>query len=465
MTLLRALLSVNVLLTLIATPPASARDDVAEECAKANIGSVASLLGSSAPAFIEASTEQQISDAYWRSGYGPWALAMYPSAKARMGGVLAQIALIQQMRTRVDPGNTLPLAQWFAQVAQSPKPVLSTPSLEFLKSEFNRWRADTYYDGQINSFKAGAPYFCTYFSLFGCVGPVKTILDRMHPHGIDVWSVSMVDLWEKLLTDTEYYPGLAKGSALIYQRITDVRARRDRRGAVSDIFADLVAGYRAVGKSETEARDRAFDVLGVYGTRGASMTIAYSLARADTAPVVAGLTFISSAMSYLDLVQPAGRYYSMPPATTGTCMYGKPYHFWMPAYFVHTIPGRLAVDVKEASIAAHIVGRVYESNSATLGRDPNQAFYEPLLSPHNNQLRANLVINDAGAIWAAENGTRTLNINAAIGLLKSKALPLPTMTPDELTALLRKPIERDKAWIQMFQPDVLIKQWLERSSI
>lgn len=462
MTLLRALLTVNFLFPAFTASSAQARDEIAEECAKANIAVVADLLGSSAPSFIEASTEQQIAAKYWDNGYGPWALAMYPSAKGRLGGTLAQMLKIQKMRAAVDPGNTAPLQEWLEKAAQS-KPVLSAETREFLKKEFNVWRdPDSTYDDQIRAFKAGAPYFCSYFGELGCVTPVRRILDWMHPHAAHGWSTSMVDLWEKVVTDTEYYPGAAKGASLIFQRITEVRVKRNRRAAVSDIFTDLVAGYRAVGKPEPEARNRAYDVLALYGTRGASMSIAYYLQRQETAPFIAALTFLSSAMSYLDMVQPPGRYYSMPPSTSGTCMYGKPYHFWMSAYFVHALPGRMAIDVKEAAIASHIVGRVYESNSSTLGRDPNQAFFEKLLSPHNNQLRANLVINDAGVIWGAEDGKRAFNVNGAIALLKSRAQELPPMTPDQLKALLSKPVERDKAWIRMFQPDALIQEWLQR---
>lgn len=462
MTLLSIFFFVNGLLL----NPAVARDEVAKDCAQANINSVRYILGSGAPDFIEMSTEKEIVAKYGAHTMAPWALAMYPSAKSRMAGVLAQMMAIEGMRKYHDPGNTLPLPQYFEQVAQKPAK-LSPRTISDLKEQFNLWRKGTYYDAQVRAFKAGAPYFCSYFSMLKCVGPVTTILDWMHPHDFGDWSVSMVDLWEKVFTDAEYIQGLAKAASIVSQRITGIRVDRNRRAALSDIFTDIVDGYRAVGKSDAEAKRRALDVLGVYGTRGASMRIAYQLPELEIVPLVAAITFLSSAMSYLDMIQPEGRYYSMPPSTVGTCMYGKPYHFWMGAYFVYALTGGRIFDVsaKDAAIAAHIVGRVYESNSSTFGRDPDQPFYEKILSLHNNQIRANLVINDAGTIWAAEGGKRLLNINAAIELLKSKAVALPPMAPNDLKKLLSKPVERDKAWIRMFAPDTLMGDWLTRTKI
>lgn len=448
-------------LTLLA-PIAHARDPIAEECAKAEVDSVAHLLGEEAPAFVEASTAQQIAGEYNDDHHATWALAMYPTAKARLGGVLIQLGWIQDMRKSVDPSPQLPIDQYFEKTAQS-KPVLSPSTKAFLKNEFRKWRKVFWFGSETRAFRSGTPYFCSYFELFKCIGPINRILTWMSPHVQGSWVVSMIDLWESVLNDTEYYPGLARAAGLVYQRIQGTRVHWDPRAAISDIYSDLVAGYRAVGKSEAEAQRRAIDILGIYGTRGASMVIAYSLARQETAQLIAPLTFISSAMSYLDALQPAGRYYSMPPSTTGTCLYGKPYHFWMAAYFVLALQAdRTVPDAKTAAIASHIVGRVYESNSDTYGRDPDQAFVEPLLSPHNNRLRHNLAFNDAGVFWAAGRGTRPFNVNAAVELLKAEAKPLPLMTPEKLKELLKNPIERDRAWIRMFAPDVLIRQWLRR---
>lgn len=436
-----------------------------EDCFESGKASSAGILSetygsSSATAtFLETGTLDQITEKFSNFSLGPWGLLMHPSSKVRLAGVNAQIFfIIQKLRAKVDPGNTTPFQEWLVQLSSS-RPVITAPTVEYVKATLNKWRASTSYDDEIQTLKNATPFFCSYFAFSGCEKAMRQTLDWMHPHLTSMSSVlSMLDLWEKMMLDPEYVPGLAKATTLMNQRLRILRQTKNQRAVISDVLSDLIAGYRAVGKSNEEAIARAYDVMGLYGTRGASLAyILPDLTTKENLGFSAAFAYFSAVISYLDTLQPEGRYYSVPPSIIGTCPYGKPYHFWLSAYLTKELQ-RNKHTKRGSEVAPHIVSELYEFNSITRGRNPTAAFTEPLLSLYNNGVRINLTFNDAGVLYQTLGPGKKINLNNAIESFKKHAEALPPMTRTELQALLKDPVKKYQAQRKLFAPDTLIRE-------
>ena len=248
-----------------------------------------------------------------------------------------------------------------------------------------------------------------------CSKRLKDAIESNKP--IIHWSgnyITAPENFEKVFIDPTYYKPVLKTAQLVVERVKDFE-----EGYFSkvNLFDDLKSQFVLHGFSQEEATERAFNVLGAYGVRGASISYAWFI-RKKNKPVYDAFTFLSAAISYLDkLGFKQGIMYSLPRQIHTDCLYGKPYHFWMSAWIARE---QSKISTSKASIeTAHLSGMIYELNATFNERSVNRVFKDDAFSPRVNQARFDNIHRGAGAYFGAYYGKKDLSVDTNTLLNKS----------------------------------------------
>lgn len=319
-------------------------------------------------------------------------------------------------------------------------------------------------DGEIADLKAKAPLVCAAHGLgrlaAGCTAGLRELADRMHPRMLGGYSYGMIDLYDELLTDSRFAQALPKLAQKIRARIRTGDPTAKDSALESDYLADTVTSFSEIGLSAEEARAYAWKWMAIYATRGASFSNFYLLLNEKQLGLAYSILTIASGVSALDQIRyrtaPA---YTLPGMFKTACYYGKPYHFWMNAYFTRELMHE-GYRASAASLASYLTGALYEFGSDTLGRDPKRALTEPVGSLYYLWLKTNLFFDAMGARFGRESVTPKIAVPTATDPLLAKfftnALPTEKMPPEIEKVLIEKRATSYLVWNLKFQPYPLL---------
>jgi hypothetical protein len=274
--------------------------------------------------------------------------------------------------------------------------------------------------------------------------------------------ISIPDVVIETITNRRYEAGLRKASLKMIDN-----ARNPGRPVTSNLYDDLYSSFRETGLSETEAEDFTWNVLAVIATAGPNLP--YRLKNID----LPGDSMLSKvALSAISITTPlldqrtfeTGKPYSYPKELTTHCNTGKPYHFWMSAYFARRLE-RQNGDALGSAAAAFILEKGYQMRADEGFRDPSVAFTSPPLSASNNALRIDLAYAAAGARYGADHAryqrqpTAPLDLDQTVRkIISGDSYVQPVGTKQEAERIWEgRGIEGYLRWSRIFSPNTALR--------
>lgn len=197
-----------------------------------------------------------------------------------------------------------------------------------------------------------------------------------------------------------------------------------------NVFTDLVDTFLEIENvSHTDAKKMAWNILGLYGSRGASLgwfSLPYDLSNSGLGYALAYFAYLISATDTLNLKN-NGRLYSIPEKFITECAIGKPYHFWMSAFLAYKLKEK-NISTIDAINAPFSLAQIYEYYLETNGRkmgDANRSFHlleEEIDSLELNSIRLGHILHAAGAAYGAglKNKSKNLDNILLLSIQKSK---------------------------------------------
>ena len=212
--------------------------------------------------------------------------------------------------------------------------------------------------------------------------------------------ISLLDLLEQRFKDPMFFNTLKHASKRVLDKIHFAENGWQVQG---HIFEDLVVAASQAGvKSKHGQRQMAWEVLGIYATRGASWSILTNAMNSKVYPSLAAMMVFSAGISYLDIFKHTEgdrTYYSLPKNIKAPCSYGKPYHFWMAAYLSHDLSNQKGYDWKTSFYSTYLASVAYGFAAETSGRFRNDFINETLDSFTVTSKRLSLMYQSAGAAF------------------------------------------------------------------
>lgn len=279
-------------------------------------------------------------------------------------------------------------------------------------------------------------------TVYGCPAAGQTfsqVLKDMAPEG----ATANMESIRRVFANDRNIQVMARAALLIDEKVSAVTQGAPVTG---NVFDDVLKAARQFIPNEKEARDLSWEIMAIYGTRGANMgkltdRLTAHFAREEIG--IGALQSISLGMSVLDQFaeERKQKIYSFPPNVSFNCAYGKPYHFWLAAYIsrkysqnpalipptplplLSTIVGKVDEAIKsqaayKAALAAHLSLLGYNFSASNVGREPAHAFGKPLFGDYNNSVRVSIAVGDAGAVYGAymADGGKTPSIDINQGI-------------------------------------------------
>lgn len=393
----------------------------------------------------------------------PWILLTSPRFEVRLAAHRLQLDLAQKFLTAHGYGTDVETELRKAQQSDfrySPDAVAQVHAVLAEAARFDDYK---------ESFEKGrlvAPILCAPYLDYGCIHAVEDALvlgqvGRLKSQAM----ITMMPAILRLFTDLAHRKAAPLAAIRITEKVLAAQKGEPISGEFfSDLYSDLLRAYRDSGNSEKRSRDLVFDFLAFYGARGASMELATELANSENYPVMLATYVISSAMSVLDSITLAnGHPYSYPPTVKTYCSYGRPYHFWMAAYLAKALTQK-GHSPKSAFLAAHLTGVGYEALADTGSRNHWGALAVDADATSNNDIRTNVIFDDAGANFGAliESGTKLspLDLDLRHALLFQRAEQQEKLSEDEAEDLYeRDPVSFLLRWRKLFTPDAGLRPW------
>lgn len=391
----------------------------------------------------------------------PWELAMAPRFAARSAAYRFQYDLAAKIVGL--PRKSGILIEILKEAAKRPpRAPYSKASMQFAKSFpriFKSWRVF----GEKKEYQV-APYFCAGYSNFNCIQKMKRIIDFMDSRWNPTYdaAVSMPGLLQRFLTDPTYLPGAARAALKIHERL--LRADHGERPQ-GFVLQDLVSAYRETGLSPQESSIRAWDLLGFYGSRGASIgQMVMQISHSENRALYLSLMLISSGIEALNAASANNAIYGYPPGFRTTCANGKAYHFWLSAYLAHIINQREAVD--STVRAVYLLSILYRfPEGITCNPDSGNKFcLFDIYGSGQNSVRIAFSFDAAGAYWGAGEGALgNGNVDVILRELLEQARK-PSPMPMEVWKKAMSYFSAKRGlyyaymaplWLQIFKPDAV----------
>lgn len=396
-------------------------------------------------------------------GTDAWILSMSADQKFRQAALITQLYIMKTLYEKYSQSlnDYKDLLQWkniFTKALTTQ--IHSQPNITLLQNAFIQLKKNSPYDKKLKTIKFGAPVLCKNIScLFGVWDVVNFTHPKVTSYHQNFFAVSFAKQLFEILAGPTYQKGLALNSLKILHHIEQLQNNPDYDFSYQHFYTDLLDSFLEAGFSSEDANNKTMDILGLYGSRGASIQFLENFTNEDNLNISLMLHFNFVAISYLDNYKKkyGNHLYSLPKEITTTCDFGKPYHFWMSAYLTHKLKRK---NIPKSSLrGAHLVGNLYEAvNDMTFGRrrDLLVPFRDPIYSISNNSIRAGISYRDLGGLWAINR--QPLNLDDAFySLLKATK----KLSPKKINRLLRRPSYNRiyKAWKKMFNSDQLLHKW------
>lgn len=418
--------------------------------------------GSSAE--VQAATEKLFKNCSYGHGTLAWVMLNYPRKEVGEGALWVQETLVTEAVKKMGIStDTWKLISDAADTA----PLFSDEGKAKTHSLFVSLKANPYKAEDTEKSKTAAPAFCLDFGSLACAKPLRDILDSMKMYLWNGYVISQADLYEKYFTD----PTFVQGAARIALRLYEVLGTARKTGKTeSHLFEVAYQSYFSITKNHSKAKELAWDWIAIYATRGASWIGPAGLFYSENAALFASLTMAGTITTVLDgYAYTDSLSFSYPPQVSTTCFHGRPYHFWMAAYFSNRFYSRSVEN--PASIASYISGVLYEFASETFGRDPLKPFFLETFDTYNQSLRANLTykalasnlatfeIDETGNFSKAPN----LSIDEGLAYSVSVSEALPKWTEKERQDVIANMLTRYKYWKKLMGSQQVFKYFLDKT--
>jgi hypothetical protein len=278
---------------------------------------------------------------------------------------------------------------------------------------------------KMEELKRRAPALCGVYggaiSARDCTRGLRRIADVMSPRAYGSYAYSMIPLYEEVLTDVRYARALPRLAVKIRERIR--RSENSESLPGGSFLADTIQSFSEIGLSRADAVEYAWKWIAVYSTRGSSFQNFYEFLHERQLGLGLAILAASSGASTLDQIRYGDtrsptRSYTLPSTMKTSCYYGKPYHFWMSAYFTRLLRTE-GHDPRASALASYITGTLYEFGSETRGRDPRRGIIASVDSPYGLWIKTNLFFNAMGARYGRDLSTPSLD-------------PIPVLETDRL---------------------------------
>ena len=134
----------------------------------------------------------------------------------------------------------------------------------------------------------------------------------------------------------------------------------------------------------------------------------------------ASLHVLSLVISYLDAAQRSQRHgsYIFPAVYRSSCLYGKPYHFWLAAYMSKYGYEQKFGKLRSFSLPVFL-GAMYEIIADYNGREYSKIFLEGKYSVANNARRLDASMKILGAYYGIQHSTLEIPNNIDSLVLRS----------------------------------------------
>jgi hypothetical protein len=338
----------------------------------------------------------------------------------------------------------------------------SAENLNKLKKTLRILERNKDYDKKLRSLKIAAPAFCQNLA---CIEGLKNVINFTHPknlsYGSGQYAVSFSQNYFNILTQEKFQQGLAINSLKILQKIKYLQDDVNFDLSHDFFYDDLVNSFKEAGLNQIDAENFALEILGIYGSRGASIQYLERFADSNNFKTIVMLQFNFVATSLLDFYKQSqnnNSLYTLPKEIKTQCDFGKPYHFWMSAYLTHKLQKKFLK--KSSAQGTHLMGNLYESiNNITHGRDKIiQPFIDDLFSVHNNSIRMGITYRDLGIFWM-KNKQSDFNLDHLLYDLMKKT---KKVSERKITRIIKNqnPYTIYQAWNSMFQADYLFQKYL-----
>jgi hypothetical protein len=356
---------------------------------------------------------------------------------------------------------------------------LVTPITAYTPAEVANTRAriaavrstGAYEQDHLDLLKEKAEYFCAFHgsglpggqlpsATKACTKGLRELLTDTQPYIIESSAYAELGLFEEFLTDPIYARVLPRLALRVIGRIG---AETEGNFSTGDFYSDTLASFGEIVKDPKAAANYAWKWIAIYSTRGASFGALTALLHDRQLGLGISILQVSTGMSYLDSLRHGANRgsYSIPAKIKTDCFFGKPYHFWLSAYFARKI--RLEGAKREPStLAAFLTGAFYEYGSQTAGRDPTRALTDPSDGQYPKWEKINLYFDALGARfgWDAEDRSAKEidHDDALVEALKEN----PLLSKVEIFQKQTKDQIRYLYWVSKYRPYDLLENVLKK---
>lgn len=262
---------------------------------------------------------------------------------------------------------------------------------------------------------------------------------------------------EPVIREVMQDPDYTKASVRLALKI---QSKVDKRGIPKgDFYSDAFDSFKELGLSDEVAEEKAFNLIGVFSTTGACVVSKFKFYSKATAPMYYALSVVGTGLSVLNSAsQGSDHLYSNPASVKGSCDNGKPYHFWMTAFFARKLAKEFG-NQKAAISASYLAELGYQMNASYFGRDPNRAFMTESMGPANNKIRVDLASAGAGAVFGASKGAnkplkKNINVDEGLRNLLEDSGKKESLSEEETKKLWQgNGVEAYLRWRNIFSPD------------
>jgi hypothetical protein len=294
-----------------------------------------------------------------------------------------------------------------------------------------------------------------------CVRGAQVILETMIPRGSGM-QISNVPAWEKVIGTDAYQTGLKMAGLKVLERLAGALPSE------ANIYDDIRLSFLDSGLSSEDSIEATYQTLAVIASGGANVGLRMQHLGIFDNTTGYALTAMSLAMNELDYIkhkngQPL---YSYPAQVKATCLYSKPYHFWMSAAISRELVKNHRIDPASAAAAAFTAQKGYQmSRDLTGGSSTNggmdssgggggsvsAVFKKPAFDPVHEVIRMDLAFSAVGAQMGSESvymSSSNLDVDKALRILIAKASAL---NPSQWTS--SGIVGQYKNWNQLFEPN------------
>jgi hypothetical protein len=396
---------------------------------------------------------------------GPWSAALYPNEKFRL---LAYHKGIE--RDLLGPDATISQIRKFLERYPGSESVLKpTPTTYDTVDQLANKSGD-----QASAIKRSNTLLvklgvCVRYGLTtvaSCEQGMSSILAEMTPKAGDYVLLGTI---KEVLHDPIYAEGARRTALKVMDRVESTAP------TAGHLFDDMYQSFREEGLDAESAKEHTWNLLAVASSEGSNTSVYLDGIKPDEsmdakkqAILCISIGVITTGSSVLDhRTFSSGHPYSYPADVESTCDNGKPYHFWMTAYWARRLKRELG-SAEAARSAAWLSEQGYQMRSTSFGRDPSRAFQVESFDPQNNAIRMDLAVAAAAAVYGASSDSSKLpdhlNIDQGLRELIINSKPQERLNKQDADGEWNSwmGVRGYRRWDSLFAPDSAFNYFLNQ---